>query len=379
VGEPYDVIVVGGGVIGLAVAWRCAQRGLGVAVVDPAPGSGASRTAAGMLAPVTELHYEGAELLALNVESARRYPDFAAELTTTTGIDIGYRECGTVQVAWDAADLAELRALHEFQATLGVASQLLTGGELRDAEPALAAGLPGGLYAAGDHQVDNRRLHAALLAAGATAGVELIEDRVAEVEIRGDAVAGALLAGGARMAAGTVVIAAGAWSRQIGGLPPAAAPLVRPVKGQTVRLRGPEDLLRHVVRGAVRGSPVYLVPRADGEIVLGASSEEAGFDIRPRAGAVYELLRNAQTLVPELGEVEFVEVSTGLRPGSPDNAPLLGPGALHGLVLATGHYRNGILLAPVTGDEIATLVVDGRVTPAIAAFDPRRDRTEALR
>jgi glycine oxidase len=181
------------------------------------------------------------------------------------------------------------------------------------------------------------------------------------------------------MAAGTVVIAAGAWSRQIGGLPPAAAPLVRPVKGQTVRLRGPADLLRHVVRGAVRGSPVYLVPRADGEIVLGASSEEAGFDTRPRAGAVYELLRNAQTLVPELGEVEFVEVSTGLRPGSPDNAPLLGPGALHGLVLATGHYRNGILLAPVTGDEIATLVVDGRVTPAIAAFDPRRDRTEALR
>jgi glycine oxidase len=379
VGEPYDVIVVGGGVIGLAVAWRCAQRGLGVAVVDPAPGSGASRTAAGMLAPVTELHYEGAELLALNVESARRYPDFAAELTTTTGIDIGYRECGTVQVAWDAADLAELRALHEFQATLGVASRLLTGGELRDAEPALAAGLPGGLYAAGDHQVDNRRLHAALLAAAATAGVELIEDRVAEVEIRGDAVAGALLAGGARMAAGTVVIAAGAWSRQIGGLPPAAAPLVRPVKGQTVRLRGPADLLRHVVRGAVRGSPVYLVPRADGEIVLGASSEEAGFDTRPRAGAVYELLRNAQTLVPELGEVEFVEVSTGLRPGSPDNAPLLGPGALQGLVLATGHYRNGILLAPVTGDEIATLLVDGRVTPAIAAFDPRRDRTEALR
>jgi glycine oxidase len=379
VGEPYDVIVVGGGVIGLAVAWRCAQRGLGVAVVDPAPGSGASRTAAGMLAPVTELHYEGAELLALNVESARRYPDFAAELTATTGIDVGYRACGTVQAAWDAADLAELRALHDFQATLGVTSQLLTGGELRDAEPALAAGLPGGLYAAGDHQVDNRRLHAALLAAAGAAGVELIEDRVAEVDTRGDRVVGAALAGGARMAAGTVVIAAGAWSRQLGGLPPGAAPLVRPVKGQTVRLRGPEDLLRHVVRGAVRGSPVYLVPRADGEIVLGASSEEAGFDVRPRAGAVYELLRDAQTLVPELSEVEFVEVSTGLRPGSPDNAPLLGPGALPGLVLATGHYRNGILLAPVTGDEIATLVVDGHVTPAIAAFDPRRDRTEAVR
>jgi glycine oxidase len=176
------------------------------------------------------------------------------------------------------------------------------------------------------------------------------------------------------MSAGTVVIAAGAWSRQIGGLPPQAAPRVRPVKGQTLRLRGPEDLLRHVVRGAVKGSYVYLVPRADGEVVVGASSEEAGFDTKPRAGAVYELLRDAQTLVPELSEVEFVEVSTGLRPGSPDNAPLLGNGTLAGLVLATGHYRNGILLAPVTGDEIANLIVDGRPAPAIAPFAPERLR-----
>jgi len=377
--EPYDVLIVGGGVIGVAVAWRCAQRGLAVAVVDPAPGSGATRTAAGMLAPVTELHYEGAELLTLNVESARRYPDFAAELAAVTGIDVGYRACGTVQAAWDAADLAELRALHDFQASLGVDSRLLTGTELRDAEPALAAGLPGGLWAADDHQVDNRRLHAALLTAAGAAGVELIEDRVAEVTTGADRVTGAALAGGARMSAGTVVIAAGAWSRQIGGLPPGTAPRVRPVKGQTLRLRGPEDLLRHVVRGAVRSSHVYLVPRADGEVVVGASSEEAGFDTRPRAGAVYELLRDAQTLVPELSEVEFVEVSTGLRPGSPDNAPLLGNGTLAGLVLATGHYRNGILLAPVTGDEIANLIVDGRPGPVIAPFAPERLAPSATR
>lgn len=377
--DPRDVLVVGAGVIGLAVAWRCAQRGLTVSVVDPAPGRGASWTAAGMLAPVTELHYEGAELLALNVESARRYPDFAAELTEATGIDVGYRRCGTVQAAWDAADLAELRALRDFQASLGVASQVLTGSELREAEPALAAGLPGGLWAADDHQVDNRRLHAALLAAAGSAGVELVEDRVAEVELAGGRVAGAALAGGAHLAAGTVVICAGAWSRQIAGLHPQVAPRVRPVKGQTVRLRGPADLLGHVVRGAVKGSPVYLVPRADGEIVLGASSEEAGFDQRPRAGAVYDLLRDAQSLVPELSEVEFVEVSTGLRPGSPDNAPLLGNAALAGLVLATGHYRNGILLAPVTGDEIAHLIVHNGPSPVIAAFDPTRGTTEVPR
>ena len=377
--DPRDVLVVGAGVIGLAVAWRCAQRALTVTVVDPAPGSGASWTAAGMLAPVTELHYEGTELLALNVESARRDPDFAAELTEATGIDVGYRRCGTVQAAWDAADLAELRALRDFQASLGVASQVLTGSELREAEPALAAGLPGGLWAAEDHQVDNRRLHAALLAAAGAVGVELVEDRVAEVELAGGRVAGAALAGGAHLAAGTVVICAGAWSRQIAGLPPQVAPHVRPVKGQTVRLRGPADLLRHVVRGAVKGSPVYLVPRADGEIVLGASSEEAGFDQRPRAGAVYDLLRDAQSLVPELSEVEFVEVSTGLRPGTPDNAPLLGKGALEGLVLATGHYRNGILLAPVTGDEIADLIVHNGPSPVIAAFDPMRGTTEVPR
>jgi glycine oxidase len=371
-----DVVIVGGGVIGLSVAWRCAQRGLSVAVVDPAPGSGASRTAAGMLAPVTELHYEGAELLALNVESARRYPDFAAELSERTGIDVGYRRCGTVQAAWDAADLAELRALHEFQARLGITSRMLTGDELRDEEPALAAGLPGGLWAADDHQVDNRRLHAALLAAAGATGAQLLEDRVAEVEVRDGRAVGVRLAGGAEVRAGTVVVAAGAWSRRIDGLPLEVAPRVRPVKGQTLRLRGTADLLRHVVRGAVRGNPVYLVPRADGEIVLGASSEEAGFDLRPRAGAVYDLLRDAQALVPELSEVEFVEVSTGLRPGSPDNAPLLGWSGLDGLVLATGHYRNGILLAPVTGDEIATLIVEGHATPVIAAFDPSRIRTE---
>jgi glycine oxidase len=351
-----DVVVVGAGVIGLSVAWRCAQRGLAVTVRDPAPGSGATGTAAGMLAPVTELHYEGKELLALNLESAARYPAFAAELTEVTGLATGYRECGTVQVAWDAADLAELRALHEFQATLGVPSQLLTGRELRAAEPALAAGLPGGLYASGDHQVDPRLLHAALLAAVRALDVPVVPAPVPALALD----------------SGVTVLAAGAWSGRVGGLPPALAAAVRPVKGQTLWLRGAPGLLAHVVRGNIKGNPVYLVPRADGDLVVGASSEEAGFDTRPRSGAVYALLRDAQTLVPELSEAEFVEVSTSLRPGSPDNAPLLGAAGVPGLVLATGHYRNGILLAPVTGDEIANLIVDGRTPPVLAPFSPQR-------
>src|SRR5262249_43947920 len=203
-----DVIVAGGGVIGLSVAWRCAQRRLRVKVVDPAPGRGAAHTAAGMLAPVTELHYEGRALLELNLESARRYPTFVAELVDETGLDVGYRPCGTVQAAWDAADLAELRALQAFQGSLGLTSRMLTSRELRELQPALAAGLPGGLFAPQDHQVDNRALVAALLAAVRRRGVELILELVAEV-----GAGGVRLASGRQLSAGTIGLAAGAWGR----------------------------------------------------------------------------------------------------------------------------------------------------------------------
>ena len=175
------ILVIGGGVIGLSIAWRAAQRGLDVMLFDPRPGAGASSTAAGMLAPVTELHFEGRELLALNLESAARYPAFAAELAELTGIDVGFRRCGTVAVGWDAADLAAMRQLHAFQRSLGVESALLTSRELRELEPALAAGLPGGLWAENDHQVDNRKLHAALLTAVEQAGGVTVPQRVAAV------------------------------------------------------------------------------------------------------------------------------------------------------------------------------------------------------
>jgi glycine oxidase len=381
-GSTADVVVVGAGVIGLSVAWRSAQRGLAVTVVDPEPGSGASWTAAGMLAPVTELHYEGRSLLALNRESAARYPGFVAELAALTGVDVGYRRCGTVQAAWDAADLAALRDLHAFQSSLGIDSRLLTARELREAEPGLAAGLPGGLWAADDHQIDNRLLHGALRRAAAAAGVREVRARVGGWLVRGDRVTGVGTEDGQHIGAATVVLAAGAWSATVGG-PPGGAPAggalaggvlppVRPVKGQTLRLRGPRGLLQHVVRGAVRGSPVYVVPRGDGSLVVGASSEEAGFDLRPRAGAVYELLRDAQLLIPALGEVHFDEVSTSVRPGSPDNLPMIGPGMLDGLIVATGHYRNGILLAPLTADAVADLVTGAEPDIDVAACDPRR-------
>jgi glycine oxidase len=353
------VIIVGGGLIGLAIGWRCRQRGATVTIVDPDPNRGAWRTAAGMLAPVTELHYGEDALLGLSVESAARYPAFVAELERETGRPVGYRPTGTLALAWDGADLAALRDLHELQQSFGLDSELVSGRDARRLEPLLAPGLPGGLVASGDHSVDARRLHQALLAGASIVAAHAIAARAHEVD----------LDDGRTIAADHVVVAAGAWS----SLVRADAP-VRPVKGQTVRVHAPAPLLSRVVRGSVKGSPVYLVPRADGTIVIGASSEEAGFDDHPRAGAVYELLRDAQSLVPAVGEAELVEVNTGLRPGSPDNAPIVGR-AGDGVIIATGHYRNGVLLTPVTADAVAELIFDGELPPALLPFQPDRFAT----
>jgi glycine oxidase len=363
-----DVVVLGAGAIGTAVAWRCAQRGLSVTVIDPAPRNGAWRTAAGMLAPITELHYTETPLLRLGIDSLARYPAFAAEVGEESGAPVGFLASGAVMAAWDGADLAALRDLHVFARRLGVDAELLSGRELRALEPALAAGLPGAMYAPGDQQVDPRLLHRALVTAAGRGGVVFVES-TGSVLIDGDRVRGVRLADGTLIGSPHVVVAAGCWSHAVAGLPASVRPPVRPVKGQTLRLRLPgRPRLTRIVRGWVKGVPIYLVPRADGAIIAGASVEERGFDEQPRAGAVYELLRDAQSLVPELGEAVLEEISTGLRPGSPDNAPVIGPTAVDGLIHATGHHRNGILLAPITADGVAALIADGALPDELAAF-----------
>jgi glycine oxidase len=367
-----DVIVIGAGTIGAAIAWRCAQRGHSVALTDPDPQRGAWHTAAGMLAPITELHYTETPLLRLGLDSLARYPAFAAELSSESDLPVGFVDSGSVLAAFDGADLATLQRLRAFAVGLGVTAELLTGQELHALEPALAPGLPGAIHAPGDHQVDPRLLHAALLAACRKRGVRIVESAAGVLTDHGQ-VRGVRVSGGQVLAGRHVVIAAGSWSAQVDGMPAGVVPPVRPVKGQTLRLVLPgSPRLKHVVRGLVKGSPVYIVPRLDGRIVVGASSEERGFDVRPRAGAVYELLRDAQSLMPEIGEAVLEEVSTGLRPGSPDNAPIIGPTPVAGLVHATGHYRNGILLTPVTADAVAGLISDGELPPAIAPFTPAR-------
>ncbi|MEU9501130.1 glycine oxidase ThiO [Streptomyces sp. NPDC048196] len=376
-----DVLVIGGGIIGLVTAWRAAGRGLTVAVADPAPGGGAAHVAAGMLAAVTELHYGEQTLLGLNLASARRYPRFVEELEEAGGQPTGYRRCGTLAVALDADDRAHLRELHALQIRSGLDSQWLTGRECRRLEPMLAPGVRGGLRVDGDHQVDPRRLAHALLVACERAGVVFHRTRAQRLTVDAGRAGGAQLADGTRLSAGQTVLAAGSFSGRLAGVPEEVRPPVRPVKGQVLRLRLPDmpagspAFLSRTVRAVVRGNPLYLVPRESGELVVGATSEELGWDTTVTAGGVYELLRDTHELVPGITELPLVESCAGLRPGSPDNAPLLGPTELPGLHLATGHFRNGVLLTPVTGDVMAELLATGSLPDEARPFSPARFAT----
>ncbi|WP_282703637.1 glycine oxidase ThiO [Streptomyces sp. CC219B] len=376
-----DVLVLGGGIIGLVTAWRAAQRGFATAVVDPEPGGGAAQVAAGMLAAVTELHYGEQTLLGLNLASARRYPDFAAELGELTGHDLGYRRCGTLAVALDADDRAHLRELHVLQQQSGLESEWLSGRECRRLEPMLAPGVRGGLRVDGDHQIDPRRLARALMAACERAGVVFHRVWAERLSVLRGRAAGCVTRDGTALGAGQVVLAAGSLSGRLAGVPDDVLPPVRPVKGQVLRLTVPKrhaPFLSRTVRAVVRGSQVYLVPRENGELVVGATSEELGWDTTVTAGGVYELLRDAHELVPGITELPLTETRAGLRPGSPDNAPLLGPTELEGLLLATGHYRNGVLLTPVTGDAMAHALTSGELPDEARPFTPKRFSTTAL-
>ena len=363
-----DLVVIGGGAIGLATAWRAASAGLRVTLLDPDPGHGASWAAAGMLAPVTEVHYGELPLLALNLASNGLWPSFAAELTELTGHDIGYRRTGTLMVARDTDDLAVLDRLLAYQRAHDLEVERLSSRECRQREPRLSPRIRGGMLVPGDHQVDNRALVEALVVACDKAGVERRAERADEVIVEADRVTGVRAAGGT-IACGRVLVAGGCWSASLGGLPPGMIP-VRPVKGQLLHLRGPAN--PPLATGNIRGVDVYLVPRADGRFVVGATVEERGHDTTVTAGAVADLLRDAIELLPDIAELELAEATAGLRPGSPDNAPMIGPAAIDGLVVAAGHYRNGILLTPVTSAGIAELLTTGNLPGVLTPFSPRR-------
>jgi glycine oxidase len=365
--ESPDVAIVGAGVVGLGIAWRLAQRGARVTVFDRgAAGAGASHAAAGMLAACAEAEPGEEALVALGRLAQAAWPAFAAELEEATGLGVDLRQEGTVVVALTADDQARLRHQLAFQHSLRLPLEWISGLEARRREPHFAP-LAGAVFSPEDHQVDNRKLVAALRAAAIAAGV-VIKEHVAVERVlvsQGRAV-GVHLADGSDVDAATVVIAAGAWSRAIGGIAGPLLPPVRPVKGQTLALRMEANapLLSHVVWGP----NVYMVPRRDGRLILGATVEEKGFDTTLTAGGVLSLLEAAWRIVPAIEELPIDEMWVGHRPGSRDDAPILGPGPLDGLVYATGHHRNGILLAPVTAEHIARLVLDGVVEEAIRPF-----------
>ena len=349
----YDAVIVGGGVIGLSCAWRAAQRGARVALVERSqPPAGATRVAAGMLAPVGELAFGEPELLKLTLAASELYPDFVAELEQVSGIVTGYRRDGALHVALDRDEAAELRRVHELQRSLGLGAEWLPPRRCRELEPGLTPSFNGGVHAPDEASVDPRALTEALLAALAAEGkVDLLTGTGVEAALRDSGrIAGVRIASGEELRASSVVLAAGAWSGQAEWLPEAARPPIRPVKGQILELRsrdGAGPCQRIVV-----SERVYLVPRPDGRLIVGATVEEQGFDTAVTAGGVHELLREAYRLLPELAEMELVEAAAGLRPGTPDNLPLVGPSGVDGLLWATGHYRNGILLAPLAADQL---------------------------
>jgi glycine oxidase len=377
---------VGGGVIGMSIAWRATQQGLSVVVADPRPGQGATHAAAGMLTPIAEAAYAEREIFALGQDSLRRYPDFITELQKVTGLPTGFRQPGTLQVAYDSDDLSLLAETRVLQESFGVRLEQLTARDCRQAEPMLDPSVRGGLLAPDDGSVDPRLLAVALQEAAQGGGACLVRQLVTEICCAAGRASGARLADDSVITARWIVLAAGWESAALPGLPAGVAPPVRPVKGQIIRLRMtsatsaaglPPGLLLRTVRGLVRGSSVYLVPRESGELVIGATQEELGPDTTVTAGGVWELLRDARTLVPGITELELQDVTAGLRPGTPDNSPVLGPSELPGLVLATGHFRAGVLLAPVTADTIAAYLRTGTPDPIWAAFRAGRFRARA--
>jgi glycine oxidase len=323
-----------------------------------------------MLAAAVETEPGEETLLSLTLESQRLWPQFARELEAAAGMSVGYRDEGTLVIALNRDDAAQLRHSYEFQKGLGLDLEWLTAAAAREREPHLKPGIAAAVWSPRDHQVENRLLGRALALAARRAGVELIEHcPVREIVLAGGRATGVVSERG-RDLADIVVLAAGAWSREIGGVPPAYLPPVRPIKGQMLALQmdPAAPLLRHVL-WLPRG---YLVPRLDGRLVIGGTVEERGFDARLTAGGIFALIEGAWRAVPTIEELPIAEMWVGFRPGSRDDAPMLGPSGIDRLVVATGHHRNGILLTPVTAAAVSAYVLSGRLPDIARPFSPER-------
>lgn len=366
-----SVAIVGAGVIGLSVGWRLVAAGCAVDVYERGEaGRGASWAAAGMLAAGVESEPGEEALLPLTRASQALWPGFAAELEAASGIDVGYRDEGTLVIALTRDDVERLRFTFELQRRLGLEIEWLGGAAARAREPHLSPRVAAACFSPRDVQVDNRSVARALAAAFRHAGGRLHENTPVEaIDIEGNVARGVVVAGTLRRA-DVVVLAAGAASPDVPGLPERARPPVRPLKGQMLALRMDPSapLLRHVVWAP----NAYLVPRRDGRLLVGATVEERGFDDSLTAGGILALLDGVWRALPGAEELAIDGMWVGFRPGSRDDAPILGLSGIDGLVMATGHHRNGILLAPITGDALSALILDGKTPEAIRPFAPQR-------
>lgn len=372
--RPHAVLV-GAGAIGLAVAWRLLERDWRVSVLDRnEPGRSTSWKAAGMLAPAAEIEFEELELYRLNRESLRRWPRFAGELEDRSGLEVDYRDDGTVSVADDRDSAEALRRRYEFQREHDVPVEWLSGQQALEVEPFLRARLAAAVYTPEDHQVDNRLLVEALertVARFETGTIHTPADVVrCESHPEHPAV---VTAAGDRVEGDVVVLAMGPWAASIEGLPDRAVPPIRPVKGQVIQLRRERPFdLQHVVRGP----DAYLAPKSSGRIVIGATSEERGFDETVTAGGLYRLLEGAWEIVPGIEELPVTDTWVGFRPASRDHKPVIGWTEAPGIAVAAGHYRHGILLTPVTAEETARLLDEDRRSEWLEPFGPARFRSQ---
>jgi glycine oxidase len=326
-----------------------------------------------VLAPVGEASWGEEKLLGLNFESLRRWPAFAAELEAEAGGEVEFAPRGALHVALDRDEAEELRRRYELHRRLGLESEWLPGSACRKLEPGLATSVRGGAHVPGEASVDPRKVVAALLGALERRGAAVHSGAEVVGAARSDGTWRVETRDGRELKAARLVLTAGAWSGRGDWLPAEATPPVRPVKGEILTLRGPADEPR--CERIVAGERVYLVPRADGRLVVGATVEERGFDETLTAGGAHELLREAYRVLPEIAELELVEASVGLRPGTPDNAPLIGAGG-EGLLIATGHFRNGVLQAPITADSIAALLAGEAPPVDLEPFSPQRFATQ---
>ena len=366
------ILIIGGGVIGLGIGWQLAKAGAAVTIHERGQaGRGASWAAGGMLGPIAEAHSDELDLLKLSNQSLACYPKWVDELEPEAEMRIGYRAEGTLIIGIEPDDTYQLQHTYALQQDLGLNVEWLSGREAREIEGALSPYVTAAIRCETDHQVDNRLMAQALQRAYQGRGGVLHQNSIVErIIIENGAATGVQTQDGFQDA-DVCILAAGCWSGQISGLPDTIIPPVRPVKGQMLALQMQEGItIKNVIRTvkARYPIPVYLVPRTDGRLIVGATTEELGFDTHLTVGGVYELLRGAYEAVPGVYELPLIETWTGLRPGSNDNAPILGKTPVENLIYATGHYRNGILLTPITAYEISKLILTGETSETIAPF-----------